>query len=55
MAKFIPTLPEVSRETITVLAGLLIAAYILSRFPNLAKFVSGQSITLKNQNGGTIF
>jgi hypothetical protein len=55
LAKIIPSVPEVGREAVTVLAGLLIAAFILSRFPKIAAFVSGQSITIKNSNGNSIF
>lgn len=43
----LPTGPEVARETLVVLAGVLLAAYVLSRFPKLRDFVSAQSITVK--------
>lgn len=51
---FIPTAPEVSREIIIVLVGVIGAAFILSRFPNLKKFVTENSVTLNDQNGNNI-
>jgi len=39
MNKWIPTLPEISRETMTVLAAMLISAWILSQFPAVKEFI----------------
>jgi hypothetical protein len=40
---FIPTLPEVGRETIIIMAGALIAALILSRFPAVRNFIQSNT------------
>lgn len=55
LTKIIPTGPEVAREALVVLAGVLIAALILSRFPALQKFVSQNSLTVKADDGSTLF
>lgn len=46
LKQIIPTAPEVAREALVVLAGVLVAAYVLSRFPQLKNFVTGQSVTV---------
>lgn len=51
----IPTGPSVARETLTVLAGVLLAAFILSRFPALQKFVTDNSLTVKRDDGQIMF
>lgn len=51
----IPTGPELARETIIVLVGLLAAAFIISRFPSLRTFVSENSLTVKDGQGTTLF
>lgn len=55
LKKIIPSAPEVGREALIVLGGVLLAAWILSRFPKLQKFVSDSSITVKDSKGNTIF
>lgn len=50
----IPTLPEIGKETLTVLCGLILAALILNQFPALKAYVSGASITLKDSSGRTL-
>lgn len=55
LSKIIPTGPEVAREALIVLAGVLIAALILSRFPALQKFVSQNSLTVKADDGSILF
>ncbi len=47
----IPTGPQVAREALIVLGGVLIAAFIISRFPALKKFVGDASITVKDDKG----
>lgn len=47
--KGIPTLPQISTETLAILVGTLIAAYIISRFPALKQFVSENQITVRTQ------
>ena len=51
----IPTGPQVAREALIVLGGLLVAAFILSRFPKLQKFVTDNSLTVKDDKGNTLF
>lgn len=55
LSKIIPTGPAVARETLTVLAGVLLAAFILSRFPKLSAFVASQSITVKDSSNNILF
>lgn len=55
MKNFIPTPAELSREVLIVLVGLVGAAFILSRFPALRDFVTGNSLTVKDQAGNTLF
>lgn len=51
----IPPPEAVLREGVIVLGGLLIAAFVISRFPKLQQFVTGNSITIKNQNGDVLY
>ena len=51
----IPTGPQVLREGLIVLGGVLIAALILSRFPQLQKFVQDNSVTVKSGDGSALF
>jgi hypothetical protein len=53
--EIIPTGPEVGREVIIVLLGVLGAAFILSRFPQLQQFVTSNSLTVKNDQGAILF
>lgn len=43
MKNFIPTLPEIGRETIIIMCGALLAALIMSRLPALRAFVQGNT------------
>jgi len=45
--RWLPTPAAIVIETLTVLAGTVLAAYLISRFPALQKFVSDNSVTLK--------
>lgn len=51
----IPAPEAVLREGVIVLGGLLIAAFVISRFPKLQQFVTGNSITIKNQSGDVLY
>lgn len=42
MNKFIPSLPEVGREALIVLAGALLAAAIMSQFPGVKAWIKAQ-------------
>jgi hypothetical protein len=53
--KIIPTGPEVLREALIVLGGVLIAAWVLSKFPALQQFVASNSVTVKDGNGNTLW
>lgn len=55
LSKIIPSVPEVAREGLIVLGGVLIAAYILSRFPKIRDFVTAQSITVKDGRNNTLY
>ncbi|MES2249207.1 MAG: hypothetical protein V4645_18145 [Pseudomonadota bacterium] len=39
MKAWIPTLPEIGRETLIIMAGALIAALVLSRLPTVRDFI----------------
>lgn len=55
LSKYVPTTTSVIREGFIVLGGLLIAAFILSRFPKMKTFVTGNSLTVNDQNGTNLF
>lgn len=46
----IPTAPELAKSTLVTLGGVLLAAFILSRFPTLRAWVAAQSITVQDAN-----
>jgi hypothetical protein len=51
----IPTGPQVAREALIVLGGVLIAAFIISRFPALKKFVGDNSLTVNTSDGANVW
>lgn len=51
----IPTGPQVAREALIVLGGVLIAAFVISRFPGLQKFVTDNSVTVKTEDDKVIW
>jgi hypothetical protein len=55
MTSIIPTVPEVSHEALKIIGGLLLAAFILSRFPKVRDFVAGQSISVKDGAGKALY
>jgi hypothetical protein len=55
ISEFIPSGKVVVRETIVVLASILIAAWVISRFPKVKAFVKANSVTVNDQTGNTIF
>lgn len=55
LKEIIPTGPQVAREALIVLGGVLIAAWILSRFPALKKFVTDASITVNDSHGNNLY
>jgi len=46
LKKYIPSLPAVTSEAIAVLIGTVVAAYIISQFPKLKRFVVDNSVSL---------
>lgn len=53
--KIIPSVPEVLHEGLLVLGGILVAAFVLSRFPALRQFVTNNSLTVKDQQGNLLY
>ena len=55
--KIIPTPTALAREVIIVLVGVLGAAYIISRFPSVQRFVQNNSVTvtIKDSAGNIIY
>jgi hypothetical protein len=47
----IPSPTAVMREGLIVIGGVLIAAYVLSKFPKVQKFVQDSSVTVKGTDG----
>lgn len=48
--KGFPTLPQVSTETLAIIAGTLLAAWVISRFPSLQTFVTQNSVTVRTSD-----
>jgi hypothetical protein len=44
--QIVPTIPEVLREALIVVGGVLIASWVLSNFPALKSYVTANSVTL---------
>jgi hypothetical protein len=55
LTKILPSVPDVARETLLVLAGTVLAAYIISRIPDLQKFVFSNSVTVRDGTGKPLF
>jgi hypothetical protein len=51
----IPAPAAVLREGVIVLGGVLIAAWVISRFPKLQTFVQSNSVVLKNDKGEVLY
>ncbi|MGZ8301210.1 MAG: hypothetical protein ACXW2U_00750 [Telluria sp.] len=51
----IPPPVAVMREGLIVLGGILIAAFILSRFPKVRDWVGAQSLTVRDSNNNVLF
>lgn len=54
LKKIIPEPAAVAREALIVLGGIVIAAYVISKFPKLQQFIQSNSVTLKDSNGDVI-
>jgi hypothetical protein len=55
LKKLVPTPVEMAREGIIVLAGILMAAFVISRFPAVQKFVSANALTIKDGDGRVLY
>jgi hypothetical protein len=55
LAKIIPPPTAIVREGVIVLGGLLLAAFVLSRFPRLRDWVTAQSITVTDPNKNILY
>jgi hypothetical protein len=53
--EIIPSGPQILREGLIVLGGVLIAAWVISRFPKVKKFVSDASITVNDARGTNLY
>ena len=52
---YIPNPHEVVREGLIVIGGVLIAAYVLSKFPKLQAMINASSVTVKNTSGDVLY
>jgi len=55
LKKVIPTPTAIISEGIIVLGGILLAAFVISRFPSLKTWVSDNSVTVKDGAGNTLW
>ena len=55
LKQIVPPPVAVLREGLIVLGGILLAAYFISHFPTLQKFVMANSITVKSEDGQVYF
>lgn len=55
LRKLIPSPVEIGREAIIVLAGVTIAALVISYFPAWQKRIQAASITVKDETGKILF
>lgn len=55
LKKVIPGPLDVAREGLIVLGGLLLAAYVISKFPAVQKFVAANSLVVKSEDGRVLF
>jgi hypothetical protein len=53
--KIIPTMPELAKSTLITLGGVLLAAFIISRFPTVRAFVAGNSVSVKDASGNILY
>lgn len=53
--KIVPSGPEVMREALIVLGGVIIASLVISRIPWMKQLVSGASITVNDSKGNNIW
>ena len=51
----VPPPVAVLREGLIVLGGVLLAAYVISKFPAVQKFVMANSVTVKTEDGQVLY
>lgn len=51
----VPPPTSVLREGLITLGGILLAAFIISRWPAAKKFVESNSLTVKDDTGNVLF
>jgi len=55
ISEIIPPPTAVLREGLIVLGGVLIAAYVISKFPSVQKFVMANSVKVETKDGEVLF
>lgn len=55
LKEILPPPTAVLREGLIVLGGVLLAAYVISRFPAVQKFVMANSVTVKTEDGQVLY
>jgi hypothetical protein len=51
---YLPTMPQLSRETIAIMIGTIGAAWLISRFPSVREFVNQHSVVIRDTDGETL-
>ncbi|MES2367193.1 MAG: hypothetical protein V4563_15050 [Pseudomonadota bacterium] len=44
LQNYIPTLPQIAKQTIVAIVSLVIASWIIAQFPQVKKFVNDNSL-----------
>lgn len=52
---YIPDHKELVKDTLLMLGSIIIAAYIISKFPGIKNLVESNSLTVKNQDGKVLY
>lgn len=55
LQNIIPTPEAIIREGVIVFGGLILAAFVISRFPKLQTFITSNSITVKDSGGNVLY
>lgn len=55
LVNILPTVPELAKSTLITLGGVLLAAFIISRFPKVRAYVAAQSISVKDASGNILY
>ncbi len=49
LGKYLPSMPQLTAETLAVLGATLIAAWLISRFPAVQRFVANNSVSVRSE------